>query len=56
MTALFERDGDRYVPTGMSRGPWDPTALPRRAGRAHCWRGRVEHVEPETADLGSSPG
>src|SRR4029079_16152980 len=24
--ALFERDGDRYVPTPLTRGPWDPRA------------------------------
>jgi hypothetical protein len=25
--ALFERAGDRYVPTPLARGPWDPNAL-----------------------------
>jgi hypothetical protein len=25
--ALFLRDGDRYVPTPLARGPWDPNAL-----------------------------
>jgi hypothetical protein len=25
--ALFERDGTRYVPTPLARGPWDPNAL-----------------------------
>ncbi|MDQ1455640.1 MAG: hypothetical protein QOH28_1260 [Actinomycetota bacterium] len=25
--ALFERDGSRYVPTPLARGPWDPKAL-----------------------------
>ena len=25
--ALFTPDGDRYVPTDLSRGPWDPNAL-----------------------------
>jgi hypothetical protein len=25
--ALFEREGDTFVPTPLSRGPWDPTAL-----------------------------
>jgi hypothetical protein len=25
--ALFERDGDRYVPTPLCRGPWDPRAM-----------------------------
>ena len=25
--ALFLRDGDRYVPTPLTRGPWDPNAL-----------------------------
>src|SRR5687768_14940584 len=24
--ALFEIDGDRYVPTGLARGPWSPDA------------------------------
>lgn len=24
--ALFERDGDTYVPTALTRGPWDPGA------------------------------
>ena len=25
--ALFERDGDRYLPTPLTRGPWDPRAM-----------------------------
>src|SRR5258708_13121137 len=25
--ALFERDGSRYVPTQLARGPWSPNAL-----------------------------
>jgi len=25
--ALFERDGDRFVPTPLTRGPWDPRAM-----------------------------
>jgi hypothetical protein len=25
--ALFERDGSRYVPTPLARGPWNPNAL-----------------------------
>jgi len=25
--ALFDRDGDRYVPTQLTRGPWDPRAM-----------------------------
>jgi hypothetical protein len=25
--ALFERDGDRYIPTLLTRGPWDPRAM-----------------------------
>src|SRR5207344_591450 len=24
---LFERDGERYVPTLLTRGPWDPRAM-----------------------------
>jgi hypothetical protein len=27
VAALFERDGDRFVPTNESRGPWDPGFL-----------------------------
>jgi hypothetical protein len=25
--ALFERDGNRYIPTLLTRGPWDPRAM-----------------------------
>ena len=25
-TAVFERDGDLFVPTELARGPWDPNA------------------------------
>jgi hypothetical protein len=25
--ALFERDGDRFIPTALARGPWSPDAL-----------------------------
>jgi Thioesterase-like superfamily len=25
--ALFERDGDRFIPTPLTRGPWDPRAM-----------------------------
>src|SRR5262245_17649752 len=25
--ALFERDGERFAPTPLARGPWDPNAL-----------------------------
>jgi hypothetical protein len=25
--ALFERDGNRYIPTPLTRGPWDPRAM-----------------------------
>ena len=24
--AVFHRDGERYVPTELARGPWDPNA------------------------------
>jgi acyl-coenzyme A thioesterase PaaI-like protein len=27
VAALFERDGDKVVPTGLTRGPWDPNAM-----------------------------
>jgi acyl-coenzyme A thioesterase PaaI-like protein len=46
---LFERDGDRFVATETSRGPWDPN---------HCHGGPIsallaraaERVEPERAE------
>ena len=40
--ALFERDGNRYVPTPLTRGPWDPRRdARRRAERAVRARVRV---------------
>ena len=47
--SLFERDGERFVATELSRGPWDP---------AHCHggpvsallAGAVERVEPGAVD------
>ena len=27
MDAIFQRDGETFVPTALARGPWDPTAM-----------------------------
>ena len=46
--ALFERDGERFVPTPLGRGPWDPErAARRRAERAV--RARVRAHDPGPA-------
>jgi len=45
-TAVFERDGDLFVPTELARGPWDPNALhggPSAALLAHA----IESVPSE---------
>jgi hypothetical protein len=44
MSVLFERDGDLYVPTGHTRGPWDPDAQHGGAPAALIAR-EVEQVE-----------
>jgi hypothetical protein len=33
---LFERDGDRFVPSQLTRGPWDPNAMNGGAVSALC--------------------
>lgn len=44
--ALFEHDGDRYVATELSRGPWDPGAC--HGGPVSALLARaVERVEPD---------
>jgi hypothetical protein len=44
--AFFERDGDRYVPTELTRGPWDPGS--QHAGPPAALLGReVERIEAE---------
>ena len=45
MTAFYERDGDVYVPSELTRGPWDPGA--QHAGPPTALLGRAL----ETADL-----
>lgn len=48
MTAepLYERDGDRFVPSGHTRGPWDPAA--QHAGApAALLAGAVEAAVPD---------
>jgi Thioesterase-like superfamily len=43
--AFFERDGERFVPTAATRGPWDPGA--QHAGPPAALLGRaIERCEP----------
>jgi Thioesterase-like superfamily len=44
-TAVFERDGEQYVPTELARGPWSPDAQHGGAPAALVARA-VERVEP----------
>lgn len=46
--ALFHRDGDRYVPTALTRGPWDPNAMHGGAPAALLARA-IERFEPGPA-------
>jgi Thioesterase-like superfamily len=47
---LYRRDGDRYVPSGHTRGPWDPAA--QHAGApAALLAGAVEAVVPAGLDV-----
>jgi hypothetical protein len=48
--ALFERDGDRYVPTPLTRGPWDPRAMHGGAPSA-LFTHVCEQYDPGTADF-----
>jgi hypothetical protein len=48
--ALFERDGDRYVPTPLTRGPWDPRAMHGGAPSA-LFTHVCERHDPGTADF-----
>lgn len=41
--ALFERDGDLYLPTGLTRGPWDPGAMNGGAAAALVARAAEQH-------------
>ena len=47
-TAIFERDGEAYVPTVLARGPWDPNALHGGAPAALLAR----ELERELGELG----
>ncbi len=56
--ALFHPDGDRYVPTELTRGPWDPDAMHGGAPGALLARaieafepGPASHVARLTIDL-----
>ncbi len=48
--ALFERDGDRYIPTQLTRGPWDPRAMHGGAPAA-LFAHVCETHDPGTADF-----
>jgi hypothetical protein len=48
--ALFVRDGDRYVPTELARGPWDPNALHGGAPSA-LFAHACEQHDPSSADF-----
>jgi hypothetical protein len=43
--AVFHRDGDKYVPTELARGPWDPNAQ-HGGPSAALLADRVEHHDP----------
>lgn len=57
--AVFERDGDRFVPTAIARGPWSdqalhggpPTALLGRALLVHEAGGEAWHLGRLTVEL-----
>ena len=48
--ALFERDGDRYAPTPLTRGPWDPRAMHGGAPSA-LFAHACEQHDPGPADF-----
>lgn len=48
--ALFERDGDRFAPTPLARGPWDPRALHGGAPSA-LFAHACEHHDPGPASF-----
>ena len=50
---LFERDGATFVPTGLTRGPWDPNAMNGGAVTGLCARAAEMHDEGSAA---RSPG
>jgi hypothetical protein len=48
--ALFERDGERFVPSPLTRGPWDPRAMHGGAPSA-LFTHVCEQHDPGTADF-----
>jgi hypothetical protein len=49
MAALFEVDGDRFVPTAWSRGPWDPGFL--HGGPVAMLTGRAIEALPSPVEM-----
>jgi hypothetical protein len=49
VAALFEQDGDRYVPTIRSRGPWDPGFL--HGGPVAMLVGRAMEAMPSPVEM-----
>src|ERR1700674_5345589 len=49
MAALFEVDGDRFVPTTWSRGPWDPGFL--HGGPVAMLAGRAMEALPSSVEM-----
>ncbi|HMF83770.1 MAG TPA: thioesterase family protein [Acidimicrobiia bacterium] len=49
--AVFHRDGDRYVPTALARGPWDPNAQHGGPSAALLARSVEEHEAASPAHV-----
>ncbi|HEY5334161.1 MAG TPA: acyl-CoA thioesterase domain-containing protein, partial [Solirubrobacterales bacterium] len=49
MDAFYEPDGDGYLATELTRGPWDPGA--QHAGPPAALLGRALELLPEAADF-----
>ena len=47
--AFYERDGDRYVATELTRGPWDPGA--QHAGPPAALLGREIELLPDAEEF-----
>jgi hypothetical protein len=47
--SLFERDGDRFVPTELARGPWSPDAL--HGGPVAALLARIAQAVPADAPM-----
>ena len=52
MDAFFEPDGDRFVPTELTRGPWDPDAQHAGPPSALLARAIERCGEPEGLQVG----